>query len=80
MIAELSQPFTDLDSGADTAATDAADLACTVTMDGSVVDVAVGHRVTLIGRFHDHRGETLAVWAEEGSVAFHDVEIVPLSQ
>jgi beta-fructofuranosidase len=66
---ELAQPLPELHD----------DVAFTITMAGSVVDVTVGERVTMIGRFHDHRGSTLALFVEEGSAAFRDVEIVPLT-
>lgn len=50
-------------------------ITCTVTMIDSIIDVYVGDRVALAGRFHEHRGKTLALWAEEGSVAFQGIAI-----
>jgi hypothetical protein len=52
-------------------------------MDRSVVDAAVASGqsgVTLIGRFHDHRGAALALFVDEGAATFRHLTIAPLER
>ena len=57
---------------------------CVVTMDGSVLDAVVTGEgeseggVSLIGRFHAHRGAVLGLFVEEGSATFRDLTTAPL--
>jgi beta-fructofuranosidase len=47
----------------------------TVVVSGSIVEAFVDDRIALVGRFYDHRGESLALFVEDGGGEFADVEV-----
>ena len=42
---------------------------------GSLIEVFVDERIALVGRFYDHRGDSLALFVEDGGGSFEDVTI-----
>lgn len=46
-----------------------------VTCSGSIIDAFATPGSSVIGRFHQHRGTKLALWAEDGQASFSDLGV-----
>lgn len=51
---------------------------CIITMEDSIIEVFVNDSLCLTGRFYEHKGSILGLFAEEGGAVFKNVEIVSI--